>query len=141
MSSLDIVAYVGLRIVVEKLQKSLSLGKKSASEYEDVEEVTESSAYVPADVKEGHFAVIAERDGQEPKRFVVPLNFLTHPPFLRLLEEAAEEYGFDHEGALTLPCRPCELEMILAQQWQKERDPTINNGADWVSSKTLGKSN
>ena len=127
---------VRLKIVVEKLQKSLSLGKKSASDYDDVEEVTES-AYVPADVKEGHFAVIAV-DGHEPKRFVVPLNFLRHPPFLRLLEEAAEEYGFDHEGALTIPCRPSKLERILAEQWQQEKSPTPTiNGVDWGSSKTM----
>ncbi|XP_034689262.1 auxin-responsive protein SAUR50-like [Vitis riparia] len=127
---------VRLKIVVEKLQKSLSLGKKSASDYDDLEEAIDS-AYVPPDVKEGHFAVIAV-DGQEPKRFVVPLNFLTHPPFLRLLEQAAEEYGFDHEGALTIPCRPSELERLLAEQWQPERDPSV--GVNWDSCKTLVKS-
>lgn len=104
--------------VVEKLlQKRL---KSSSSCYQ---EEGSSTYYVPEDVKEGHFAVIAEGAGngkeeclEEPKRFVLPLSCLTNPTFVRLLEEAAEEYGFDHEGALTIPCRPSHLQRILLQQ-------------------------
>ncbi|XP_060188588.1 auxin-responsive protein SAUR50-like [Lycium barbarum] len=92
--------------LVRKLQKSLQLGKKFSTD--DLPERD-----VPEDVKQGHFAVIAT-DEDELKRFVVPLSCLTHTLFLRLLEQAAEEYGFDHEGALTLPCSPCEMERILA---------------------------
>ncbi|KAL5565766.1 hypothetical protein UlMin_028930 [Ulmus minor] len=94
-----------LKIVAEKLQKSLLLLRKSKYPNEAI----------PKDVKEGHFAVIAVEGDDEPKRFVVPLSFLTHPIFLRLLEQAAEEYGFDHDGALTVPCRPSELEKILRE--------------------------
>ncbi|XP_057451086.1 auxin-responsive protein SAUR71-like [Lotus japonicus] len=68
--------------------------------------------------KEGHFAVIAD-DGEEQKRFVVPLSCLRNSTFVRLLEQAAEDYGFDQGGVLTIPCRPNELEMLLAQQWQQ----------------------
>lgn len=114
-----------LKIVVEKLQKSLLLGRKSAC--------------VPKDVKEGHFAVIAVDGGEElPKRFVAPLSCLTHPTFLRLLEQAAEEYGFDHEGALTIPCRPSELERILAEEWEDEGD--LDVGVNWGSCKTMVQS-
>ncbi|KAM1803856.1 hypothetical protein ACFX12_029787 [Malus domestica] len=106
---------VKLKIVVEKLQRSLSLGRSKPSNYSDA-----NSTNVPEDVKEGHFAVIAV-DGDEPKRFVMSLSYLTHPTFLKLLEQAAEEYGFDHEGALTIPCQPSELEKILDdRQWQEE---------------------
>ncbi|XP_057782622.1 auxin-induced protein 15A-like [Salvia miltiorrhiza] len=96
--------FVKLKIVVKRLQKSLIPGKKWAA------------SGVAEDVKEGHFAVMAVED-DELKRFVLPLSFLTHPSFLRLLEQAADEYGFDHDGALTVPCRPSELEGILADQW------------------------
>lgn len=85
---------------------------------------------VPKDVKEGHFAVVAV-DGEEPKRFVVPLSCLTHPMFLRLLEQAAEEYGFDHEGALTIPCHPSEVEKILADQWQLESKTDSRDAIAW----------
>ncbi|XP_010241823.1 PREDICTED: auxin-responsive protein SAUR32-like [Nelumbo nucifera] len=115
---------VNLKVVVEMLQKSLSLTRRLLSYDSDETEAEisdESAQYsVPEDVKEGHFAVIAVDDG-EPKRFVVALNYLTHPAFLRLLEQAAEEFGFDQEGALTIPCRPSEIERILAEQWGRER--------------------
>ncbi|KAL2541081.1 SAUR-like auxin-responsive protein family [Abeliophyllum distichum] len=100
---------VKLKIVVEKLLSS----KKSPSEQVEAYEEINESLNVPDDVKEGHFAVIAV-DDDELKRFIIPLCFLTHPSFLRLLEQAAEEYGFDHEGALTIPCRPSKIEQILA---------------------------
>ncbi|KAF2321752.1 hypothetical protein GH714_002102 [Hevea brasiliensis] len=77
---------IKLKIAAKKLQKRLSLGKNSSSAYFDkCEEVN-----VPNDVKEGHFAAIAV-DSEEHKRFVVPLIYLTHPAFLRLLEQDAEE--------------------------------------------------
>ncbi|KAI4385475.1 hypothetical protein MLD38_003497 [Melastoma candidum] len=114
-----------LKNVVEKIQKSLTLrgrlsssfGSSSRCSWEtndcDHEEFDgEGYKDVPEDVKEGHFAVIASQ-GKEPKRFVIPITYLLNPNFLRLLEEAAEEYGFDHMGALPIPCLPSELEKIL----------------------------
>lgn len=101
---------------VEKLQKRLLPGRsKEAS--------VSNSTYVPEDVKEGHFAVIAE-GGEEHKRFVLPLTCLSNPKFLKLLEQAEEEYGFDHEGAVTIPCRPSDLERILAHQWHHQPTQT-----------------
>ncbi|XVE59045.1 hypothetical protein DITRI_Ditri05aG0013300 [Diplodiscus trichospermus] len=111
--------------------KSLLLGKKWNSFHDQHGEI-HGSNFVPADVKEGHFAVVTDY-GEEPRRFVVPLSYLTHPRFLMLLEQAAEEYGFDREGALTIPCRPSELERILAdQQWQ-QRDSS-NANVSWGTS-------
>lgn len=119
---------VKLKIVVERLHRSLLLGRKS------------NSYYVPEDVKEGHFAVMAV-GYEQPKRFVIPLSYLSHPRFLQLLEQAAEEYGFDHAGALTIPCRPCELERIVAERWQDgdgdSSDHTV--GVNWGSYETMVK--
>ncbi|PRQ33452.1 putative small auxin-up RNA [Rosa chinensis] len=90
---------IKLQFVVEKLQRSLLLGRNLNSDCSD------DSTYVPGDVKEGHFAVIAVY-GSEVKRLVVALGYLTHPRFLVLLEQAAEMYGFNHEGALTYDSLP-----------------------------------
>jgi len=89
--------------VFKNLQKTLLVGRN-----------VHKSMYAAEDVKKGHFVVIA-KDEDEAKRFVVPLNCLTNPIFVRLLEEAAEQYGFNGDGALTVPCRPNELQMILLQ--------------------------
>lgn len=120
---------VKLKTAVGKFQRSLSLGRRSNSGQDefDYEVGDGDSTPVPEDVKEGHFAVVAV-DAEEPKRFVVPLSCLTNPTFLRLLEAAAEEYGFDREGALTVPCRPTEIERILAEEWVEEEE---ENGCIW----------
>ncbi|KAK9940056.1 hypothetical protein M0R45_016731 [Rubus argutus] len=108
-----------LKFVLEKLLRSLLLGRKSNSDFGG------DSTYVPQDVKEGHFAVIAA-DGGQMKRFVVALSYLSHPRFLDLLKQAAEEYGFDREGALTIPCPPSDLEKILHdKQWQQEEEDSL----------------
>ncbi|CAJ2654487.1 unnamed protein product [Trifolium pratense] len=95
-------------IVFKKLQNTILKGRNY-----------DKSRYVAKDVKKGHFVVIAE-DEEETKRFVVPLRCLRNPIFMRLLEQAAEKYGFDGDGALIVPCRPKELQMLLVQQRHDE---------------------
>lgn len=104
---------VKLKTAVGKLHK---IGRRSQNEV------------VPEDVKEGHIAVVA-MDGEQLKRFVVPLSCLSHPRFVQLLEQAAEEYGFDHRGALAIPCQPCELERILAEGG--DSGDSSDDGANW----------
>ncbi|KAJ4716686.1 Auxin-responsive protein [Melia azedarach] len=54
-------------------------------------------------VPKGHFAVYVGET--EKKRFVVPISYLKNPLFQNLLNQAAEEFGFDHPmGGLTIPC-------------------------------------
>ncbi|MCD9646806.1 hypothetical protein HAX54_036989 [Datura stramonium] len=134
---------VNLKIVVEKLQRSLSMVRRLAAELDHYNQhiqpgQNEPSNNVPGDVKRGHFAVIAV-DEDELKRFVVPLKCLTHPSFLKLLEQAAEEYGFDHDGALTVPCRPSEFERILVHEQLVDQSRLDNNkGVNWSSSSLTG---
>ncbi|RWW20725.1 hypothetical protein GW17_00015134 [Ensete ventricosum] len=44
------------------------------------------------------------QEGEEQLRFVVPVVYLNHPLFAKLLEEAEKEYGFDQKGAIVIPC-------------------------------------
>ncbi|KAK9283866.1 hypothetical protein L1049_012121 [Liquidambar formosana] len=99
-----------LKIVAEKL---LSLATRRAFDFKEWVEFSKKAASLPKDVKGGHFAVMAIDNGN-PKRFVVHLRYLNYPAFLTLLEQAAEEFGFDQEGALSIPCHWSELERILA---------------------------
>lgn len=48
----------------------------------------------------GHFVVYV---GSEMKRFIVPTTCLNSPVFQKLLDKAAEEYGFNH-AKIVLPC-------------------------------------
>ncbi|XP_017971358.1 PREDICTED: auxin-responsive protein SAUR21-like [Theobroma cacao] len=55
-------------------------------------------------VPKGHIAVYAGE--VQRKRFVVPISFLNHPSFADLLNQAEEQFGFDHPmGGLTIPCK------------------------------------
>ncbi|PPS00360.1 hypothetical protein GOBAR_AA20305 [Gossypium barbadense] len=60
------------------------------------------------DIPKGCLAVLVGQ-GQEQQRFVIPLIYITHPLFMQLLKEAEEEYGFDHEGPITIPCHVQEF--------------------------------
>jgi SAUR family protein len=104
-------ALVMLRLLIQKLQRGLSVLVPRGPE--DLRAVQVLAAtMVPDDVSEGQFAVFAVK-GEETKRFVVELAYLTNPAFLRLLEKAKEEYGFRQKGALEIPCLPEELQKIL----------------------------
>ncbi|GMI99720.1 hypothetical protein HRI_003641300 [Hibiscus trionum] len=50
---------------------------------------------------EGCFTVYV---GPQRQRFVVKTEYVNHPLFRILLEEAESEYGFSSEGPLVLPC-------------------------------------
>lgn len=74
--------------------------------------VTSEDDDLPEDVKEGHFVVHTFNDGKL-KRFIIELDYLAHPGFLKLLKLAEEEFGFKQEGVLVIPCGPNELQRIL----------------------------
>lgn len=95
-----------VKLFIKLLQRSFNLYNISIDEELNKEEK------LPHDVKEGHFAVFAAK-GEVPKRFVVGLRYLTNAAFLRLLEQAEEEYGFQQKGVLKIPCQAEELEKIL----------------------------
>ncbi|KAG6507403.1 auxin-responsive protein SAUR32-like [Zingiber officinale] len=50
---------------------------------------------------------------EEQQRFAVPLEYLSHPLFAELLEEAAAEYGFSHSGAIAIPCAVDHFRRVL----------------------------
>lgn len=66
-----------------------------------------------AKMKDGYFSVITIGHG-EPRKFFVALRYLSHPPFLKLLDAAEQEFGFNQEGVLVIPCEPSELQRILS---------------------------
>ncbi|KAF4388389.1 hypothetical protein G4B88_013226 [Cannabis sativa] len=67
------------------------------------------------DVPKGYLAVYVGE--KRMKRFAIPISFLNQPSFQDLLNQAEQEFGFDHPmGALTIPCNEeafIELKMII----------------------------
>ncbi|XP_022759504.1 auxin-responsive protein SAUR36-like [Durio zibethinus] len=66
----------------------------------------------PMEIPKGHLAVyVGQKDG-DFHRVLVPVIYFNHPLFSELLREAAEEYGFSHQGGITIPCRISEFERV-----------------------------
>ena len=51
--------------------------------------------------------------GEERRRFLLKANMINHPLFATLLEKANEEFGFDQEGPITIPCDIAFFEHII----------------------------
>ncbi|KAJ0241939.1 Protein SMALL AUXIN UP-REGULATED RNA 10 [Hirschfeldia incana] len=56
---------------------------------------------LPQDVPKGHFPVYV---GPNRSRYIVPISWLEHSEFQTLLRLAEEEYGFDHNMGVIIPC-------------------------------------
>ncbi|EHA8589525.1 Auxin-responsive protein SAUR32 [Cocos nucifera] len=52
----------------------------------------------------GWVGIRVGREGEEQHRFAVPVDYLKQPLFLGLLHQAEKEFGFEHNGAITIPC-------------------------------------
>ena len=68
-------------------------------------------------VKKGWLAVRVGAEGDEGgfQRFVIPIAYLYHPLFRRLLEAARDAYGYDYSaGPLRLPCSVDEFLRLCA---------------------------
>ncbi|KAG0483147.1 hypothetical protein HPP92_011231 [Vanilla planifolia] len=55
--------------------------------------------------------------GAEPRRFVIPVAYLSHPLLRMLLEMAYEELGFKQRDGLAIPCEVCVfMEVVRATE-------------------------
>lgn len=77
-----------------------------------------------SDVPKGHLPVYV---GTDRSRFIIPATHLNHPLFRQLLEKIEEEFGFDHEMGLFIPCEEsafeCLISLLDAQKSQKIDEP------------------
>ncbi|XP_075519232.1 auxin-responsive protein SAUR36-like [Primulina tabacum] len=69
----------------------------------------------PVQVPKGHIAVYVGQQDGDSQRMSVPVVFINHPLFVDLLKESEREYGFDHPGGITIPCRISEFESVQTQ--------------------------
>ncbi|OWM81936.1 protein SMALL AUXIN UP-REGULATED RNA 10-like [Punica granatum] len=91
--------------------KSIKFLKRTLS-FTDVVSGSSASSSSSSDavVPKGFLAVCV---GKELKRFVIPMEYLRHQAFGILLQEAEEEFGFQQEGVLKIPCQVTVFEKIL----------------------------
>lgn len=63
--------------------------------------------------------------GEELKRFVIPTEYLSHRAFELLLRQAEEEFGFEQEGVLKIPCHVAAFERVLKVVEEKKKGDVI----------------
>lgn len=64
-------------------------------------------------VPKGKTAVyVGSGEGDDFQRVLVPVIYFNHPLFGELLREVEQEFGFDHPGGITIPCRITEFEKV-----------------------------
>lgn len=63
-------------------------------------------------VPKGFLAVYV---GPEQRRFVIPMAYLSMPNFRVLMDNVADEYGYEQEGGLEFPCEEEEFQEILVR--------------------------
>lgn len=63
-------------------------------------------------VPKGHLAVYVGQQDGDFHRVLVPVIYFNHPLFGELLREAEEEYGHQHQGGITIPCRISDFERV-----------------------------
>ncbi|RWR75211.1 auxin-responsive protein SAUR72-like protein [Cinnamomum micranthum f. kanehirae] len=90
--------------------KSMKFLKKTLSFSDGNSSSALVSAVTSDVVPKGFLAVCV---GEEMKRFIIPTEYLGHRAFGILLKEAEEEFGFQHEGVLRIPCEVSAFEKIL----------------------------
>jgi len=71
-----------------------------------------SSKKEAIDVPKGCVAVCVGSEGEEQQRFVIPVVYINHPLFQKLLLEAEEKYGFNQKGAITIPCHVSDFQNV-----------------------------
>nr|ACU16920.1 unknown [Glycine max] len=79
----------------------------------------------PHDVPKGYLTVYV---GPQLRRFIIPTSYLSHSLFKALLEKAAEEFGFDQSGGLTIPCEIETFKYLLNCIENHDDSSTENTG-------------
>ncbi|KAG1331993.1 auxin-induced protein 6B [Cocos nucifera] len=119
-ASNKIAEIVRLQQVLKKWKKLAVAPKKSSKKSINFLKRTVSfsnNSALSSDIPKGFFAVCV---GEEMKRFVIPTEYLSHQAFGLLLKEAEEEFGFQQEGVLRIPCEVSVFESILKVVKKKE---------------------
>lgn len=67
--------------------------------------------------------------GSEKVKFLIKMDYVNHPLFKLLLDEAEMEYGYANEGPLVLPC---DVELFQSLLWEIEQDAIARPGCNFA---------
>ncbi|GAB2274563.1 hypothetical protein Dimus_009330 [Dionaea muscipula] len=78
-----------------------SLSRGSEEDDEDDEQIITAAGELGNEIRKGFVPVMV---GSE--RFMIRTRLMMHPSIVALLELSADEFGYEQEGVLQIPCEP-----------------------------------
>ncbi|GMH11133.1 hypothetical protein Nepgr_012974 [Nepenthes gracilis] len=63
--------------------------------------------------------IVGDHEGMA-ERFMIRTQWMKHPSILALLDLSADEFGYDQEGVLQIPCEP-EFFRVIIKRLSKRR--------------------
>ncbi|MQM01797.1 hypothetical protein Taro_034559 [Colocasia esculenta] len=108
--------------------------KRAAKAGVDSDDENCNSPEPPPDVPKGYLAVYV---GQEHRRFVIPTSYLGEPVFKELLRKAEEEFGFEHDGAITFPCEIETFKYILQCTNRQHKNKSMSKNKNQIKEESL----
>ncbi|XP_020594870.1 auxin-induced protein 6B-like [Phalaenopsis equestris] len=109
-SSNKITDTVALQQIFQKWKKFAITQKTKINQLKKTFSFSETSSELNSNVPKGYFVLCV---GTQMKRFRVPMEFLENKAFQVLLQEAEEEFGFQNEGVLRIPCDVAMFENVV----------------------------
>ncbi|KAF3339325.1 Auxin-responsive protein SAUR32 [Carex littledalei] len=98
----------------------------NGNDYSTSEDESDSdNSFIYPDIPRGHFGVLVGLPDQELMRFVMPIKFLSLPPFQVMLTKSNEAYGFNTDGPLQLPVDANAFRYILQCSLAQYKDVPI----------------
>ncbi|XP_074266410.1 auxin-induced protein X15-like [Silene latifolia] len=73
----------------------------------------------------GHVPVMVGNEEGKWKKFVVPTWFMKDPSIVALLQLSADEFGYNHQGVLQIPCDIQVFQSIIAKLSKKGRSLSL----------------
>ncbi|KAK7293995.1 hypothetical protein RJT34_16878 [Clitoria ternatea] len=107
---------VRLQQILKKWKKAATVSKTNSTSSKGINFLKRTLSFTDNNVSsndtvpKGFLAVCV---GKDLKRFIIPTHYLRHQAFEMLLQEAEEEFGFQQEGVLKIPCHVSVFEKIL----------------------------
>ncbi|KAL3632799.1 hypothetical protein CASFOL_025783 [Castilleja foliolosa] len=109
------------RMDSKKIKKMVCRVVKVSGKHKDVKEEDDNHSLMIADqpisddgnvihVPKGFVGVYV---GPNHRRFVVPTKILSTPGFKAMMDKAAEEYDYEQQGGLTIPCDEDDFKKLL----------------------------
>lgn len=65
------------------------------------------------EIRRGYVPIMVGKCEEEEERFMVPLRLMKHPFIIDLLQLSANEFGYQQDGVIQIPCQPLHFRLVM----------------------------